>query len=605
MNGDQAENQEGENSLLFTCIEEDDEEEGGSIKSFSYDPTKMTLHENIAGQKPEVRNETPFEEEQQEDLEEVVVGETNKMTTDSRHKQHLELIRKLRLQLRDLESYAYERGELKIHDNSEIPASVLAKRQNLVLETLQEKLQLNISNHDIEKMDLDDLKKQVDKEIQDLIDPQITKDHLLNQLQTQLSDLERYIRDLHLVIGKTNHSDDCTVDSTKNLTNNQLDLSKLSLPPCSCQLHGCGQRTPRKTLINEISISKTSENLVNDETLPKTSRLIRYLVAQLICTDIKLRERDKFSSCCENDKSKLISKRLDHENINHNSDSNFNDAINAVLNPKPIDSSDEVIWTNHINKVILATDSLSNLFDLKNNKTNDNGGKTSLCNLRSTDRCVDGSLIESVVRRQFVPAIKNLLSYGLIEKNRNDKKSLLYDPYSLISSWLCFPNQNNKAQFAGTIENSALDSQSHVWNVILDYYKTRNEPSFNSSSIKTLSQSFDLAPSISGSIKITSKQALIIAIEDIIETLSKSKPNGPESHFRLFIYNALNKGKLSIWIRLIFRSKSITRRHYHNYSFVSQQDKMDKFLKIIESVNEHDFEIPTDVESIEQFVSAF
>lgn len=116
---------------------------------------------------------------------------------DNKRNQHIELIRKLRLQLKDLEKYAFERGEL-----DQLPASVLAERQSVILDTLKDKLSLRISISEIEKLETDELKKQIDKEIHDLIDPLITKENLLNQLKTQLIDLERYIDHLHGTLGK-------------------------------------------------------------------------------------------------------------------------------------------------------------------------------------------------------------------------------------------------------------------------------------------------------------------------------------------------------------------------------------------------------------------
>lgn len=250
-------------------------------------------------------------------------------------------------------------------------------------------------------------------------------------------------------------------------------------------------------------------------------------------------------------------------------------------------------WTLHIDKIILATDSLVNLFTLEPQYR------------RNQEKQIDENLIESVVRRQLVPAIRDLLSYGLIDNSFIPRPSsyisMIFDPYYVLSSLTCFPSSQKMSSGGQTSSTDKI----HVWSVIEEYYKTRNEPAFQSSSVKTLSQSFNLELSISGPIKITSKQALLIAVDDIVEILSKCKPNGPESHFKAFVYTALNSHRLATWLRLVFRNKSITKKFYHNYSFVCQSDKMDKFLTTIEALARFDFKLRTDVESTEQYVGAF
>lgn len=508
------------------------------------------------------------DEDEEEELDDKNDGLLVSKEQDTRQHQHLELIKKLRLQLRDLERYAYERGELE-----QVPPSVLAERQSVILDTLKERLSLNISRGEIERLELDELKKQVDKEIHDLIDPLITKEYLLSQLKTQLTDLERYITHLHGTIGKIHDK----------------------RGGCSCQLHGCssGQSSPFDKFNNNghfkfsRSQSSSDENDNNSETLPKTSRLIRSLVTQLICSDIKLRESVKKENCrngiklAGSDVSSKGSGSCEHKTTQPNNQQFNNDAA----------------WSLHIDRVILATDSLVNLFTLSPQHQK-----------RSTiDKPLDTGLIESIVRRQLVPAIRDLLSFGLIDHNSMPHStsyvSILFDPYYILSSLTCFPT--SQSSNSNNLSSSSNSNKIHIWNIIEDYYQSKNEPGFKSSSVKTLSQSFNLAPSMSGPIKITSKQALLIAVEDIIETLAKCRPNGPESHFRSFIYTALNKSKLTTWLRLIFKNKSVNRKYYYNFSYPSQPDKMDKFLATLEALNQFEFKLRTDLESIEQFVSAF
>lgn len=499
-----------------------------------------------------------WDDEEEEECDEIEEDEQKQQQEyTSRHYQHIELIKKLRLQLKDLEKYAYERGEL-----DHIPASVLAERQTVILETLKERLSLKIGLDEVGKLEIEELKKQIDQEINGLVDPLTTKEHLLGQLKTQLRDLERYITHLHRAIGKGRDRDFC-----------------------ACRLHGCSALTdhnPNEKVIEDSAEEQDDNSLIDTGTLPKTTRLIRSIVTQLICSDAKLRERTQQAD------------HLSAEIPPTDTSSSISRSQVANTITKAPQYHDSAVWSIHIDRVVLATDSLTNLHskDFLPHKGNENLPT------------VDKSLVESVVRRQLVPAIRDLLTYGLIDTSRLPKPSsytsLFLDPLQILTSLTCLPQSRSS--------NSELPVEKiHVWDIIVDYYSTKNETSFKTSSIKTLSQSFNLAPTMSGPIKVTSKQALLIAVENILETLSKCKPNGPESHFKYFIYTALNWSKLSTWLRLVFKNKSMVRKYYHPFSFVNQPEKIDRFFATLEVLNKIEFKLEhgSELQSVEKIVSAF
>nr|CAD7576589.1 unnamed protein product [Timema californicum] len=97
-----------------------------------------------------------------------------------------ELISQLKLQLEDLEKYAYETGE------AGLPQCVILERQKVILDQLKGKLNLNVD--DIDKLTTDDLRTQVDFAINQFVNPLKMKEHLVTQLKTQISDLERFIQ---------------------------------------------------------------------------------------------------------------------------------------------------------------------------------------------------------------------------------------------------------------------------------------------------------------------------------------------------------------------------------------------------------------------------
>ncbi|XP_066583722.1 RUN domain-containing protein 1 isoform X2 [Prorops nasuta] len=96
-----------------------------------------------------------------------------------------ELISQLKMQLEDLEKYAYETG------SADLPQSVILERQNIIINHLKEKLNFNID--DLCKLPTDDLKWQMDYAISQIVSPLKMKEQLVIQLKTQITDLERFI----------------------------------------------------------------------------------------------------------------------------------------------------------------------------------------------------------------------------------------------------------------------------------------------------------------------------------------------------------------------------------------------------------------------------
>ncbi|UXI22232.1 thromboxane-A synthase-like [Sarcoptes scabiei] len=98
-----------------------------------------------------------------------------------------ELIEQLKEQLEDLERYAYETGE-----SSSLPSSMLLERQNVIIEQLKSKLPI-LSIDEIDRLEPDELRQKVDQAIKELVNPVLMKEHLVAQLKTQVTDLERFI----------------------------------------------------------------------------------------------------------------------------------------------------------------------------------------------------------------------------------------------------------------------------------------------------------------------------------------------------------------------------------------------------------------------------
>ncbi|KAF5401898.1 hypothetical protein PHET_04893 [Paragonimus heterotremus] len=101
------------------------------------------------------------------------------------------LIEELRTQLDELERFAYETGEQK-----EPPTQAMLGKQRLVLEELTRKLELDIKN--LEQLSNDELMQVVDLAVHQFLNPVKVNEKLVEQLKTQIVDLERFIDFLHV-----------------------------------------------------------------------------------------------------------------------------------------------------------------------------------------------------------------------------------------------------------------------------------------------------------------------------------------------------------------------------------------------------------------------
>ncbi|XP_008556714.1 RUN domain-containing protein 1 isoform X2 [Microplitis demolitor] len=172
-----------------------------------------------------------------------------------------ELINQLKIQLEDLERYAYET------DGQDLPQSVILERQNLLINHLKEKLNFEVD--DLCKLPIDDLRWQVDHAINEIVNPLKMKEQLVNQLKTQVSDLERFI---HYLQGEV---------STETF-----------VCTCTCSVHKNSARIPAKKLKKSFSQKQT-----NDGNHTKTLNTVRkvitllhlYLLSQLGCGSDQVR----------------------------------------------------------------------------------------------------------------------------------------------------------------------------------------------------------------------------------------------------------------------------------------------------------------------------
>lgn len=127
---------------------------------------------------PEVTKLDPIEHEQ---LTEILVRQQERQ---------FEIIDQLKRQLSNVERMAYDSGA------PILPQSVLVEKQKVIIEELKKKLNLNVNDEDLPQLSIDEIRSQIDNAFGNLVQPLKMKETLVNQLKTQVVDLERFVAHL-------------------------------------------------------------------------------------------------------------------------------------------------------------------------------------------------------------------------------------------------------------------------------------------------------------------------------------------------------------------------------------------------------------------------
>ncbi|XP_053116045.1 RUN domain-containing protein 1 isoform X2 [Hemicordylus capensis] len=106
---------------------------------------------------------------------------------EARKEKQRELILQLKAQLDDLETFAYQEGSYDA-----LPQSMVMERQQVIIEELIKKLDMNLSE-DIASLSPEELRQQVDVAVAQIVNPARVKEQLVEQLKTQIRDLEMFI----------------------------------------------------------------------------------------------------------------------------------------------------------------------------------------------------------------------------------------------------------------------------------------------------------------------------------------------------------------------------------------------------------------------------
>ncbi|CAI9571423.1 unnamed protein product, partial [Staurois parvus] len=159
---------------------------------------------------------------------------------EAQRKKQRELIVQLKNQLDDLENFAYQEGN---YDS--LPQSMVMEKQRVIIDELIKKLDVNL-NEDISCLSPEELRQRVDAAIAQIVNPARVKEQLVEQLKTQIRDLEMFIQFIQDEIGSP--PDTATSGATSYPQNSSSNARSNVSPEQAKQMRETGLHLLRRAL---------------------------------------------------------------------------------------------------------------------------------------------------------------------------------------------------------------------------------------------------------------------------------------------------------------------------------------------------------------------
>lgn len=402
----------------------------------------------------------------------VLVSEfTNEQIIAEQNTKQRDLIEQLKTQLQDLESYTKDSGTSS---------------------TKCEMNELNQQSKDLNKLNNQELKLAVENAINKVQNPEEIKEQVVDQLQTQIADLQRFISFLQGEaatpgpFAQYNHS--CTCDKPSTPILNQPTFSANAKSSCN---HN--EKTPGKNEASSVDLLKRMLSVMQI-----------FAISQLGCGTQQFEKNS-----------------LKKQSANHWGDlrANLEVSISKVL------------------KLYLNTVAL-----LHKNKLKFNSSQTSDSDEEHLNE-PPNELIRAV-RKDFACSLRDLMQHGLVEINRGTSMV----PFG------CF-----------VVRSKEVQNHLHIWELILKYYEIKHGKEYTQSATNKLSQSFNLNV-VSGK-SITIKQSLLNAIDTVLKAHNYDTKN-KDSCFKAFVCLALNEKKLVLYLKQLLKTTIIIENYYQTWSYV-------------------------------------
>ncbi|XP_043247616.1 RUN domain-containing protein 1-like isoform X3 [Amphibalanus amphitrite] len=332
-----------------------------------------------------------------------------------------DLMQQLKTQLEDLEHYAYETGE------AGLPSSVVLEKQRVIIDELKGKLNIDLNN--LDRMTSEDLKSLVDCAVGQLINPLKMKEQLVNQLKTQVQDLERFISFLQ---GET---EDGGCDGSCRRSVGVGGAASTSGDDSGAAGDSASQRPRLRRRSSRHHRSGKFQN-VHEETSSMMRRAL---------TLLQLMTLTQFG--CGGHSHRFSSNELKKTpRGNHWGDlrARLELAVSAVSE--------------------LARESLRQQQEISDRGTDDSDA--------AGPPAASGDRLTLAVRRELAMALRDLMQHGLLQLSKSR---------SVVPFAGCLPSRQSAPRLL------------HAWDLILVYYRLKRGHQYNATPQRRLSESFGLS----------------------------------------------------------------------------------------------------------------
>ncbi|XP_062030865.1 RUN domain-containing protein 1 isoform X2 [Lepus europaeus] len=162
---------------------------------------------------------------------------------EAQREKQKELILQLKTQLDDLETFAYQEGS---YDS--LPQSVVLERQRVIIDELIKKLDMNL-NEDIGSLSTEELRQRVDAAVAQIVNPARVKEQLVEQLKTQIRDLEMFINFIQDEVGSPLQTGggQCECKASGKTGNGSARMGSSRLPPGNSKMKAEDVKRVRET----------------------------------------------------------------------------------------------------------------------------------------------------------------------------------------------------------------------------------------------------------------------------------------------------------------------------------------------------------------------
>ncbi|XP_037934040.1 RUN domain-containing protein 1 isoform X2 [Teleopsis dalmanni] len=502
------------------------------------------------------------------------------------------LISQLKLQLSQLEKFAYDSGA------PVLPQDVLLEKQRIIIDELKNKLNLKVEQQDLPELSSDELKCQVESALGEFIGPLKMKEQLVNQLKTQIIDLERFIAYLQcdsddlklktfsnngkqsgaynsyaakkkIILAPTKNSIEQIrpeVNDTKNFEHLKADISNNTQrnEPESFREKAYNLVDKASLLMQMFTTTHfdPTAHRFQKNILKKTNKASHWgdLRAQL---EIDIQKISFLASTLTLDRKTLtntmrpekittkLSKTTRHKTLTAIP---FKQTRNCKLR---IESSE--IKACHISSVL--TEDINECYDWEGNGcmiTHSLNPKDDLISTVSRE-------LSDAVRKNFAMTLMRLIQHGLRVGSESATSSVMMplmrclNPFPMTTSEhnlstrrshnsvitassdegsVAYGNKNiNTNKSSSNFLSNGVYRQMHAWELILEYYYMKRGDEYNNTPARKLSDSFNL--DIGDSRAVSVKQSLLMVIGMII-SVHRPYKRSLNAHFKAFVCAGLN-----------------------------------------------------------------